>query len=136
MNDKVDFAGPQWIERARSILESLVAEHGEEGSSFSVCETFTDAPRHVAPGGTAAWHFYIEGRTVRVGAGAVDDTDVRILADYAATLPAARLIYTPEVLAERAARPPDPGGPSITGDMSKAPGYLVELHNRLAKITA
>ena len=134
--DKVDFASAAWIVAARSVLEDLVRTHGEPGKRFSVCEVFTDAPAHVAPAGVAAWHFRIDGGRVEVGAGAADGVDVTIRADYASTLPSARLVYTPEVLEARAKAPPPENPPSIEGDMSKAPPYLIELHNRLAVITA
>lgn len=127
------FASPAWIDEARRILQDLVGRLGEEGRSFSVCERFTDAPVEVASDGTAAWHFRIDGRRVEVGSGALEDADVQIKADYQATLPAARLVYTPEIVAQRRAAGPRPG---VQGDMAKAPPYLVELHNRLAVVTA
>ena len=46
----------------------------------------------------------------------------------------ARRVYTPEIHAERI-RNPEPRGAS-TCDRSKAPGYLVALHNRMAVVTA
>ena len=42
--EKVAFARPEWVAIARTVLEEVVAEHGEPGKSFSVCEVFTDAP--------------------------------------------------------------------------------------------
>ena len=133
---KVDFASAPWVDQARAVLDELVATHGEPGFAFSACEIFTDAPAHVAETGTAAWHFYIDGKTVRVGVGEVDGTDVTIRADYESTLPATRLVYTPEILAERAANPDENAASHVEGDMTNMPPYLVELHNRLAVITA
>ncbi|MSR12086.1 MAG: hypothetical protein EXR84_09845 [Gammaproteobacteria bacterium] len=132
---KLAFASAAWVDEARRVLEDLVSTRGEAGRKFSVCERFTTAPTDVAPSGTAAWHFRIDGKSVTVGAGEIGDADVQITADYRATLPAARLVYTREILAaratQRAAAPP----PGIKGDMTKAPPYLVELHNRLALVT-
>ena len=53
-------------------------------------------------------------------------------------LPGARAVYTPEYLAERAANPPPPPEPppEIKGDTSTFPAWLVELHNKMAVITA
>ena len=46
-------------------------------------------------------------------------------------------MYTPEYLAERAKQEPDPEvQANIQGDMSILPPWIVELHNRLAPITA
>ena len=53
--EKLDFAGEAWVDKATEVLEALVNEHGDEDASFSVCEVFTDAPKHVSASGTAAW---------------------------------------------------------------------------------
>jgi len=135
-NSRVEFASTAWIDIARSALQQIVAEHGEPGKRFSLCEVFTNAPRHIAPSGTAAWHFYVDGRSVTVNAGEVDDADVKIRTDYQGILPRARQFYTPEILAERANEPPGAGFDSVEGDMGLVPEYLVILHNRLAGITA
>ena len=127
---KVVFATGPWVDAARVILESLVAEHGEPGRSFSLCERFNEVPPEIAPQEVAAWHFRINGKSARVGFGEIEDADVTITVDYAAVLPGARRVYTPEQLGER------PPVGTMRGDLSKAPAYLLELHNRLALITA
>ena len=139
-DDKVPFASPAWVEIARGVLEDLASEHGKEGEAFSICESFAQAPAEYADeDGFVAWHFYLDGKSVRVGEGRVDDADVQIQATYELVLPVARLVYTPELLAGWAKNPPerpkDSNG-SQSGDMSKAPPYLLELHNRMAKVTA
>ena len=133
---KVEFAGTAWIEVARGALEELVAAYGKTGTRFSLCEVFTNAPLSIAATGTAAWHFYVDGTTVVVAVGEVDDADVKIRTDYQGVLSKAREYYTPEILAERATRPPEEGFNSVQGDLSLVPEYLVELHNRLCVITA
>jgi len=133
---KLTFASAPWIAEARRVLEDLVSNHGEDGRRFSLCERFSDAPRDIAPSGVAAWYFRIDGKSVTVSAGEIPDADVEISADYQATLPVARLVYTPEILAARRATAEQAPPPGRKGDMSKAPPYLVELHNRLALVTA
>ena len=135
---KVEFASAAWVDAARAVLEDLVATHGDENLKCSVCEVFSNAPAHVAPSGTAAWHFYLDGKSVTVGVGERDDVDLRLGGDYEAALPGARTVYTPEYLAEREKQEPDPDAPApdIQGDMSILPPWIVELHNRLAPITA
>ncbi len=134
---KVDFASAAWVDAARTVLEDLVAAHPDENLKCSVCEVFTNAPAHVAPSGTAAWHFYIDGASVTVDSGERDDVDLRLGGDYEDALPGARTVYTPEYLAERAKQEPDPEvQANIQGDMSILPPWIVELHNRLAPITA
>ena len=138
-DEKLDFAGSAWVDKATKVLEALVNEHGQEETSFSVCEVFTDAPADVSASGTAAWYFYIEGKSVRVGLGEEVGTDVRIQADYESSLPNVRLVYTPEVLEEMRENAEERSAntsSSVEGDMSKAPPYLVELHNQMAPLTA
>ena len=135
VTEKVAFASPEWVDVARTVLEELVAEHGETGKSYSVCEVFTEAPAGLAGADatTAAWHFRVVDKTVTVGEGEIDaDTNVRV--DYKSVLPLARLVLTPEMLARAERNPPQVEGKS-TGDRSNMPSYLAELHNRLAVVT-
>ena len=132
---KLAFAGPEWIAAAEAILRTS-RRHGEAGQRFSLCERFTDAPVEISPSGLAAWWFRLDGQTVEVGAGEIGDADATVTADYVATLPVARLVYTPEVIAERRAKRERGELPSQQGDWSRAPRWLTELHNRLAVITA
>ena len=44
---KVLFASPASVEIARGVLEHLVSEHGQDGQTFSICETFADAPSEI-----------------------------------------------------------------------------------------
>jgi hypothetical protein len=137
--EKFDFAGTAWVEKAGEVLRTLVKEHGEDGTSFSVCEVFTGAPSQVSANGTAAWYFFIDGKNVQIGLGEEPGTDVRIQADYTSSLPNVRLVYTSEILEElrkNAAEKPKDTSSSVEGDMSKAPPYLVELHNQMAVMTA
>jgi len=134
--DKVIFASNDWLDRARAELENLVSTHGEAGVRFCLCEVFTNAPASIDPSGTMAWHFYIDGKSVTVDVGEVNDADVKIHVDYQKILPAARLVYTPEILEERAKQPPGTQFDHAEGDFGLTPPYITELHNRLAVITA
>ena len=139
MQRKAPFASPTWVDMAREVLEELVARHGQGGETYSVCEAFAEAPAEIADaGGFASWHFYVDGASVRVGIGRIDDADVQIQASWALSLPGARLVYTPEVLAEWEKNPPQrPDDPheKVEGDMAALPAYLLELHNRMAVVT-
>ena len=136
VTEKVTFASPAWVDIARTVLEELVAAHGETGKSFSVCEVFTDAPPGMAGADatTAAWHFRIVDKTVSVGEGEIVDADMNVRVDYESLLPLARLVYTPEMLADMERNPPQFQG-AATGDRSNMPPYLAALHNRLAVAT-
>ncbi len=132
---KVVFASHEWIALARTILEDLVAEHGRSGRTFSVCEVFTNAPPGLAGDEetVAAWYFRIEGRNVEVGEGTIEGADMSVSVDYEEVLPVARLVYTPEILARREREQAE--GTAASERPANTPGYLVELHNRLAVAT-
>lgn len=136
---KNPFVSPAWVDQARSALEEIVAECGKEGTKYSVCETFLEAPSEFADDeGAAAWHFFVDGKSVRVGTGRIADADVSIQATWKTSLPRARMVYTPELIAEwQKNPPPPPDDPNIkvTGDTASLPDYLNELHNRMAVLT-
>lgn len=133
-----EFVSDEWVEQARIILKDLVSKFGVEGVSFSVCETFTDAPKNIDASGIASWHFYIDGKSVRVGKRKVEDVDVKINFDYAKASVVAKVIYTEEIVAkqkEEAEKVKE--ALAIAGKGFKKPlDYLPELHNRLALLTA
>jgi hypothetical protein len=139
---KVDLAGPEWLELVAGYLTVTVPALGDAvtGVSFSMCEVFTGAPVDIADEqGRAAWWFQIEGPKVTVGRGARDDVDIRAEADYAATLPNARLVYDDAMLEERAAaRKAAEEGPANAFDALPADvrACLTGLHNFLAPRTA
>ena len=86
----------------------------------------------------ASWHFYIDGKSVRVGKSKVEDVDVKINFDYAKASVVAKVIYTEEIVAkqkEEAEKVKE--ALAIDGKgFKKPPDYLPELHNRLALLTA
>lgn len=137
---KVPFASPAWVDLAREALAELVREHGEPGVAISICEAFVDAPPAFADSdGVAAWHLQIDGKQVRVGVGRDDDAEIQIQATWELALPMARLVYTPEMLAEWQRNPPErppDSNAQVSGDMTSLPSYLSELHNRMAVVTA
>ena len=137
---KHPFASPAWVAQAGSALEEIVAEHGEEGAKFSVCEIFFDAPAEFADeDGVAAWHIRVDGKSVHVATGRIADADVCIQATWETSLPGARLVYTPELIAawqDNPPEPPDDPNLKVTGETGALPGYLAELHNRMAVVTA
>ena len=97
---KFEFVSDQWIDQAKIILENLVAQFGKEGVSFSVCETFSDTPKEIDTLGKVSWHFYINGKSVQVSKGKVEDVDVKINFDYKKASVIAKIIYTEERIGE------------------------------------
>ena len=98
---KFNFVSDEWVDQAEIILNDLVSQFGVEGVSFSVCETFSDAPKEIDASGVASWHFFIEGKSVRVGKGKVEDVDVKINFDYAKASVIAKVVYTEEIIAKQ-----------------------------------
>ena len=135
---KFEFVSNEWVDQATIILEDLVSQFGKEGVSFSVCETFTDAPKHIDHSGVASWHFYINGCSIKVGKGKVEDTDVKINFDYQKASVIAKVVYTEEIIAKQkkdlvlVKRNLEKKGKIV----KEPPEYLSELHNRLALLTS
>ena len=136
-NTKFNFVSDEWVDQAKIILNDLVTEFGKEGVSFSVCETFTDAPKDIDASGIASWHFYIDGKEVCVGKGKKENTDVKINFDYVKANVIAKIIYTDKMVAKqkeetaKAMETLEKAGK----DFKEPPDYLSELHNRLALVT-
>ena len=109
-----------------------------EGVSFSVCETFFDAPKEIDTSGVASWHFYIDGKSVRVGKGKVEDVDVKINFDYAKASVIAKITYTEEIITKQKEETEKAKEASALAGkgFKEPPDYLPELHNRLALLTA
>ena len=135
---KFNFVSGEWVDQAEIILNDLVSQFGVEGVSFSVCETFSDAPKEIDASGVASWHFFIEGKSVRVGKGKVEDVDVKINFDYAKASVIAKVVYTEEIIAKQkedlalVKKNLEKKGKVV----KEPPKYLTELHNRLALLTS
>ena len=135
---KFNFVSDEWVDQAEIILNDLVSQFGVEGVSFSVCETFSDAPQAIHTSGIASWHFYINGKSVRVGKGKVEDVDVRINFDYVKASVIAKITYTEEIMTKQKEETEKAKEAlAIAGKgFKEPPDYLPELHNRLALLTA
>ena len=135
---KFNFVSDEWVDQAEIILNDLVSQFGVEGVSFSVFETFSDAPKAIHTSGIASWHFYINGKSVRVGKGKVEDVDVRINFDYVKASVIAKITYTEEIMTKQKEETEKAKEAlAIAGKgFKEPPDYLPELHNRLALLTA
>ena len=134
---KFNFVSDEWVDQAEIILNDLVSQFGVEGVSFSVSETFFDAPKEIDASGVASWHFFIEGKSVRVGKGKVEDVDVKINFDYAKASVIAKVIYTEEIITKQKEETKKAKEDlEIAGkEFKEPPDYLPKLHNRLALLT-
>ena len=137
-NTKFNFVSDEWIHQAEIILNDLVSQFGVEGVSFSVCETFFDAPKEIDASGVASWHFYIDGKSVQVRKGKVEDVDVKINFDYDKALVIAKITYTNEIITKQKeeVKKAKAALEKAGKDFKQPPDYLSELHNMLALLTA
>lgn len=95
VRERVEFLSPGWLDAARSFLVTEVAARPElAAASFSLCESFADAPPSVAgPDGRAAWHVRVDRGRVEAGAGEAAGTDVRVEGDYQTVLALAQAVH-------------------------------------------
>ena len=100
---RAELVSDAWIDAARRYLEDAVAtEPALRSGSWSVCETFTDAPPGLGlPGDVAVWHLRIDDGVVTVGRGELPDADLRVRGDYQAVLAMSQTVYAagPEAVA-------------------------------------
>jgi hypothetical protein len=149
--DKVELGSAAWLALAEDYLSEAIPALGSavEGVSFSMCESFNDAPPSIADDdGRAAWWFEIQGPAVKVGRGRRSDVDVLVDVRYDDVLPGARLVYdmdNPEIAAaleERAAARRDAAANGDAGAQAfqslpdEVRACLTGLHNFLAPRTA
>jgi hypothetical protein len=137
MAQKFKLGSKEWLDALHKIFQDLVRVNGTPGQAFSFCQILHNAPDGLVGGkaGQAAFHFLVHGKTVEVHEGEMQ-ADITVTADYQEILPDARRVFTPEILAkQRTGEIPMPEL-ELTGDVTKMPGYMRELHNRAAAITA
>src|SRR5580765_7822762 len=94
VQDRVEFLSDAWVEAARTFAAARVAEQPElAGVSFSLCESFANAPASVAgPDGRAAWHLRLDAGSVEAGRGEIAETDIRVTGEYQPVLAVAQAV--------------------------------------------
>jgi hypothetical protein len=84
-SQQVEFGTEGWLNLARDYLTPRVAERrgSLRGLRLAVDEIYTDAPPHLKfPDGVAAIHIVIDDGELTVGAGTLDEPDVRVTGNY------------------------------------------------------
>jgi hypothetical protein len=139
MTKKVEFASPEWLETLRGMIERYMALAPPD-LALSICEVFTDVPAHLDKNGDGviAWHCRIKNGKLDFRDGAIDDADIKTVADYAFILPFARVKIEPGDMAEYQAQQAEGarlGKVVHEGDRSKVPPAFYGMHNELADLT-
>jgi hypothetical protein len=95
VTERVEFLSDAWIEVARQyLLDAAARDPAFATATFSVCESFADAPPGLGlPDDRAVWHFRSDGHALEVGRGDLPGADVRIDADYQTVLAMAQTVY-------------------------------------------
>ncbi len=115
------------------------AESGARPTNLSICEVFTNVPKHLDKhgNGVIAWHCIIkDGKLVHFEETAIPEADVRTEVDYDFVLPIARKVYTPEAMPEveayMAKGLADGRSKSTSTNRNKVPPNFFGMHNDLA----
>ena len=138
----VEFASPAWIDALeRAMRRRAEAATPEQlATPYSISEAYTDAPAHLAPGGTL-------GFTVRVGPDGfefhrrpADDVDYRIVGTYATIRELARYVVGGDPARAKElsdiARAAIKAG-TLTMEGPQAAAAIFEgVHDEVARITA
>ncbi|MEZ6023600.1 MAG: hypothetical protein R3C16_09390 [Hyphomonadaceae bacterium] len=137
MAEKVEFASAAWLAAVEQKFRAFAAANPD--ARFSICEVFTDAPKHLAADGVIAWHCRAADGKLEFALGEADDVDMKNIADYQAILPFARMRVDAETrptYEKMAAEVAASGKLKRVGDPAKIPPGVHGLHNDLADITA
>jgi len=135
--DKFEFASPAWIAALKELLVTYTKKAGP-GLELSICEVFTNVPKHLDKhgNGVIAWHCLIKDGKVHFEETAIPEADVRTEVDYNFVLWIARQVYSPEVMAEvdaySAKGAAEGKMKSTSRDRSKVPPVFIGMHNDLA----
>ncbi|HEY1836692.1 MAG TPA: hypothetical protein VGG36_03485 [Rhizomicrobium sp.] len=134
---KFEFASPQWLAALRELLDVYTKKAGP-GLELSICEIFTEVPKHLDKNGDGviAWHCRIKDGHVHFEETAIPEADVHSQSNYDFVVPIARRVYTPEVMDEVNAYFAKGQGEGKTISKSKnrnkVPPEFVGMHNDLA----
>ncbi len=144
MSDGLEFASPEQVDVIREAIEERFAAVDLSGVEVTFCEEFTDSPDHLREPGEerVGWYLRVRDGQVEVGRRVVDIADARVVADYATTLPLARIVYGDDrqgaaKAAKLAAEASTAGRMRFEGDrraLARLPMALV--HDDMARRTA
>jgi hypothetical protein len=138
--DKYEFASPAWLAVLRELF-AVYAKKIDPALEFSICEIYTDVPKHLDRHGTGviAWHCLIKDRVARFAETAIPEADLRSQSDYAFILTISRKLFAPDAMAEvqaELARGAAQGKHiSTSRDESKVPPAFMDLHNDIVRRT-
>lgn len=95
-DERFEFCSQAWVDYARKYIEEASADTDLEGISVSFNEVFSDAPPGLDPDeeGRIGWFLRVRDGRLEVDRGILEQADLRITADYATTLPLARIIFS------------------------------------------
>ena len=143
--EQLAFCSQAWVDYARRYLQRASANADLSGVSVTFNEVFTDAPSELDhdSDGRVGWYLRVHDGKLEVDRGILEAADLRITADYATTLPLARMVFSgnPDSVQEAArlvAVATEAGKMHRDGDegvLATLP-WLVKLHDVLAERTA
>lgn len=141
MEEKFEYASPQWVKYAKKIILDLFEKAGDSAkdTKYSVCEIYQNAPSHLRNAkGEVSWHFSINGNDISVESGEIDNVDFKVVGDYNLCQQIGRLLNgVPEDMKKwgELAKEGGKNGKLKWERSRKGPVFLAPLHNILAKIT-
>ncbi|HEY2358002.1 MAG TPA: hypothetical protein VGH86_11165 [Phenylobacterium sp.] len=142
MAEKIELGSPEWLAALKAHIERFVATPAGQAATFSICEVFTDVPKHLDKNGDGvlAWYCRIADGKLVFAEGEVSDVDMKTLTDYDFIVPFARMKLGPENAAEFTEQMNAgvaAGKLKRAGQSDKAPPpEFHAMHNDLAEITA
>jgi hypothetical protein len=137
---KFEFASPAWMAALHAALQDC-ASRADPATRLSLCEVFTGVPAHLDRHGTGllAWHCRVSDGVAHFEETEADDTDSKVVADYAFLLPLTRWRLdesTAKALEAYLAEGAGDGRFVRRGDTAHFPPEFAGLHDAMVKLTA
>jgi hypothetical protein len=137
---KFEFASPVWMAGLHAALQEC-ASRADPATRLSLCEVFTGVPTHLDRHGTGvlAWHCRVSDGVAHFEETEADDTDSKVVADYAFLLPLTRWrleASTREALNAYLAKGVSDGRFMRQGDTAHFPPAFSGLHDMMVELTA
>ncbi|MEZ5938567.1 MAG: hypothetical protein R3C52_10140 [Hyphomonadaceae bacterium] len=141
---KYEFASPGWIAFMHGMMVERLRRLLPEAPdiSWSICEVFTNPPKHLSPSGAPlVWSCVVDRGQLDFGTEERDDVEFKVVADYAAIVALGRYDTRgdPVRMAELASlggHLKESGQLQVMGDKTGRDARVGDFHDPIARVTA
>ena len=139
----IEFGSPAWIDALERAMRrrAEAATPGQLATPYSMSEVYTDAPPHLAPGGTIGFHLRIGPGGFEFHRRPADDVDYRIVGTYETIQELSRYVVggdpaRAKELSDLARAAIKAGTLTMDGTQAPTSAIFEGVHDEVGRITA